>query len=264
MVARFQQRIQTFILVWPGDVTKIVQVGGRHIVLPPRDQAAWIGPGSPYSFEAASLKGKPIPGTVAIKDLFTETPGGGTVKSFDAYAACEYFKGRVDLVGQGFGICMDPEDVSELMEAGLPLWDQSQYAQAEEIIQNELARRAAFKAKGNVPPPLDSSQQRKLDWALAMQRKRNTKAPQISDDELRGAISGQLPEEVAAARNANATLSVTEIFQQVRNVGLKLSKPELEALLIEDAPTMQNVLERIAIAKREALEKGEPVPATSE
>jgi hypothetical protein len=256
------QRLQEFILVWPGDENLQVGFNGDVFIVPPHDVVAEPGPGSPYRNPAAKDRdGRPIPGTIALHDIIQSTgPGGrGHRKALDAAEACAFMEdSRDDLFHRGFSIVMDPDDVPAAMAEGRPKYDAAQVDRARQILYDELERRKKWDAKGIPPPP--SSSDHLVRWAKAHldSHARKSQQEQISDTELRKALGGELPDLGMPAEHevkprpkpvpaAKAEpLSVPELWQMAQAAGVNLVKADMVKLLDGDEDFRARLIEEIA------------------
>jgi hypothetical protein len=273
------QRLQNFIFAWPGDEHLQVGFNGDVFIVPPRDEIAEVGMGSPYRFPSAvDGKGRPIPGTIAIQDKIRETDAGGRggyVKLFDAAECCAWLEDtREDLFDQGFAICMDPEEVVPAQREGRPKYDASQDDYAREILHQELERRKRWDVKGVPAPP--SSSDHKVRWAVAHLEQRKSKTAMLSEDALKGALgagveyvdnlppvaprkSDEEPKEMIGSvpkDEAVTALPPTELWEMAQAAGIKPTKPEMAKLLEGDEAYRALLLEQIA-----EKQEGERAPA---
>ncbi len=282
------QRLQNFIFAWPGDEHLQVGFNGDVFIVPPRDQVAEVGIGTPYRFASAvDGKGHPIAGTIAIQDKIRETDAGGRggyVKLFDAAQCCAWLEDtREDLFDRGFAILMDPEEVTPAMREGRPKYDASQDGYAREILHQELERRKRWDVKGVPAPP--SSSDHKVRWAVAHLEQRKSKTPMLTEDALKGALGSEveyvdnLPPVAPSQRSALAgvvgpdnvpkemigsvpkdeavtALPPTELWGMAQAAGIKLTKADMTKLLEGEEIFRAQLLEQIA-----QKQEGERAPA---
>lgn len=261
-------RVQNQIFVWAGDKPLQLKFSGFIFYVPPRTETAKRGPGSPYLFESAKdSNGRTIPGTIVVTDLLHTTPEGGYKKTFDVDACCRFLdRDRARLFEQGFQIVSEPGEIGIAMEESIPLWEQSEDRRAHEIIQSELARQEAFKAKGQEPPESSSAEQ--VKWAvqhLSRPGRRHAK-PAFSTDSLKNVLSGKAPtaeaepkktpdEEIAAwADDHDAKIDMAgnmRLYQEAKDLGIKLTRTDLAGLLDNDPEMVELVAEKIKVKQEE-------------
>jgi hypothetical protein len=254
-------RTQTHILVWAGEEMLSFDYDGTQINVPPRTVVATVGTGAPYRYAAAVTKsGRPIPGTLAVSDVFTTTSDGGYVKTFDVALLSEHLeRDRQDLMKRGLAIVMNPEDVDPVMNELIPLWDASQDARARELVTGELERRKRLEAKGE--PLTPGSSEHLVLWAFQHLAKSQAKqAPMLSTAELFAAAAGTYappaaplasPAAPAVAARYVGPDDPTSLYKEALGLGIKLTKPELEGLLTGDEDSMKTVIEKIEARKEQ-------------
>lgn len=240
------------IFTWAGDEPLQVGFGGQILFVPPIHETARTGGVSIYRFESArDAKGELMPGTLLVKDIDAPSGAGGRTLVFRVTEFCDYLaRERDDLFGRGFNIVGAPNEVSEALEMGRPLYEASLDKQAREILANEIERRKKHEAKGEPAPPRED--EHRVIWAIKHLKGREQAKPKTTMDEIRAALDPdyrpvQKPEAVVPARVTTAT----EIYEQAVELGVGLSKTELAGLLGHDPEQTAFVMEKIRL-KREA------------
>jgi hypothetical protein len=263
-------RLQEFILVWAGDEAKPIMFDGELFVMPPHDEKAEAGPGSPYRYEGVrDALGHMLPGTIAVKDRVETNAQGGYVKRFDVVEFCTWLEdNREDLFAQGFAIVESTDEVEAALASGRPKYQRSQDEYARAVLQQELERRKKWETKG-IPAP-QSSSEHKIRWAAQHLENRARVAPSISDDAIRRVLGGvsaaPAPERVNAPvvsdgepREMGDEKRLDEhtpgdLFEMAEASGITLTKAEMGKLLRNDLEFRGALLEQIA-------KKQEGVPA---
>jgi len=255
-------RIQEQILVWPGDERLEIRYDGTLINVPPRTEVARVGDGHPYRYPAATTKaGVPLKGTIAVTDQIVETEDGGYQKQFDVSDFCEFLETHCQhLFKAGFQIVSDPDDVTLVLEEGIPLYDLSLDKKAREILANELQRRKGWEDRGQPAPP--SSSEHLVIWALQHQKRRAAMKPQVDSKEIYAALEGTttLPiEEAAAAPPVSdvKALGASHYLEEATALGMRLTKAELVALIEGDEEQIEFIQAKIADKKAEEAEARE-------
>lgn len=246
-------RPRSAILVWPGDEAISPMYGGEVITIPARDQVATAGQGI-YRYGAAlDRQGKPMPGTVMLKDVMSVDPTTGqVVKVFDAEGWVKGLMGvnKKLFAERGLTVVVEPEEVAPAMEVGEKRWYQSKLAEWDNEIRTEAARRHKYTAQGQAPPPLDEKGEASLQNAILQLRMNvDRRGSAISDVDLRVALGG--PADVPAAAPAVPVKAETdedalsaaavEMYRQAKAHDVKLLKEELDGLLARDLTIMAAV-----------------------
>ena len=251
-------RPRTAILVWPGDEPETVMYGGEQVVVPPRDTVATLGDRytpSIYRWPAATDKqGRPIPGTVLIKDVLRTGEQNETIKVFDAESWCKGLgQVAIKVFERGFAIVVDPDEVPAAMEAGLKRWRRAKIAEWDNAVRYELSRRENYRTKGQVAPPLDDIGEQKLQNAIRNLREEQERAGSaISDGDLRVALGGQAvlptaptaapaPPPPAKAEEDELGEAAGHMYKLAKQHDVKLLKEELDGLLARDLAIMAAV-----------------------
>jgi hypothetical protein len=258
-------RTQSQILVWAGLERLRIMYDGDEILVPSREETARKSnelAASPFRYESAMTKtGHYIPGTLLMMDRFKNTEAGGYEKAFDVTHLCEWLdRERQDLFARGFAIVSDPEDVTPIMrEQLIPAWDGSQDARAREIVATELERRKRLEAKGN--PITPGSSEHLVLWAFKHLAKRQASSePMLTTEDLFKVASGTyVPTAKEAADEAAPKVYIEPgdaraLYAEAKAMGMKLTKPEVEGLLDDDADTKTAVTEKLR-ARRKDLEE---------
>ncbi len=271
-------RPRTAILVWAGDEPAVPMYGGEPIAVPPRDVVAVGGidlPNTPegrrqaqgniYRYSSAlDRQGKPIPGTVMLRDVLVTDPISGRInKAFDVEM---WAKGLGDvnkkLFERGLSIVMEPEDVPAAMEAGRLRWRKAKLQEWDTEIRTEMARREHYRTRGQTAPPLDEKGERSLQNAilnLKLEKERSGSA--ISDADLSIALGAPPvkraevqplalepepqpePEDTDPLGDA-----VLELYRLAKANKVALLKEELDGLLGRDPAAMRAVEEKLTDA----------------
>lgn len=191
MPRRMWSRIQSQILTWCGDEPMEVGYDGSLIRIPPVNEIARKGVGSPYRLESATTRqGVPLPGTVLVQDVIQEKEDGGFKKIFDVAEFCAFLERDCqDLFARGLAIVSDPDDVRVVQTECRPLYEASLDARAREVIAQELQRRKRFEEQGQPAPP--GSNINDVLWAVKHQRSRasRTRVAQVPTAELHAAMA---------------------------------------------------------------------------
>lgn len=241
-------RIQEQILVWPGDERLEIRYDGTLICVPPRTEVARVGPGHPYRYPAAQTKaGVPLKGTIAVTDQIVDTDDGGYRKQFDVSDFCEFLEEHAKhLFDAGFQIVSDPDDVTLVIEEGIPLYDRSLDKKAREILANELQRRKGWEDRGQPAPP--SSSEHLVIWALQHQKRRAAQKPQVDSSQIYAALEGTtLPALAAAAPPVSdvKAMGAQHYLEEATKLGIRLNKAELTALIEGDAEQIEFIQAKI-------------------
>lgn len=265
-VRKLWSRKNSQIFVWPGEEPLAIAFSGESFLVPPRHQFARPGQGSPYRLEGArKANGDPLPGTIVVSDVVTETAGGGYATTLRVSDFCEYLvRDRDDLFKQGFNIVSSPDEVLTAMEMGLPLYEESQVERARAIIASELERRKKFEDKGQPAPP--SSSEHLVLWAIAHLKKQDAKRPKHTADDLRAVLEGRYVAEAPPSTvPEQPTLSGLPLYNEARELGIQLTKTELQAILEGDESQMQFVRAKIQARRERRVEEriGDTVTAES-
>lgn len=251
-VKRRWNRINAQILVWAGDERLQLKYNGVPIVVPAYNETAILGPKHPFRFAGAKNgSGNMIPGTILVEDIITRTPEGGVIKAFDVGEFCDFLeRDQSWWFDRGLEIVTDPLDVETAMESARPVWEQSQIVRAQQIIAAEMERVASHEAKGQ-PVPLSSSA-KDVEWAVKHLRNRAPEQAQFGKDDLAKVLSGQYvgPPEKTERLTAEK-LSSKELLSSARELGLKLTKSELEGILDDDEDQIAFIKEKIAGRREE-------------
>jgi len=258
---RHVDRVSSYILVWPGDEREQLQFDGEIFWLPSINEVATAGGDSQFRYESAKdARGEHLPGTVQIYDRI-QNVDGNRHKIFNADEFVNWVETvRHDLLDRGMVICDLNTEVEKAMAEGRPLWEKSRDEWARLTLEAELNRRRKWEEKGLPPPP--SSSDDKVLQAVSHMRERGTEITQIPTLDLVGALSGTLPPS-DSGNGKPAPVAPTEplekadgkkLFLQARNFGVKVSKAELENLMLDDEGVCAAVAERI----REKAEQAAP------
>lgn len=266
-VKRLWNRVQQQIFVWAGDKPLQLKYSGFVFYVPPRNQTAKKGPGSIYVFESAKDgHGRTIPGTIVAQDLLQTTPEGGYTKTFDVDAACRFFdRDKPKLFEQGFQIVSEIGDIDTAMADCVPLWEEAEDERAHKILQAELERQETWKKKGQEPPKSSSAAQ--VEWAvkhLARPGRRGDK-PAFDTDQLKDVLAGKVddvpvpPEPVHVPEEAHPVprgevAANMRLYDEAKELGVKLTRTELAALLENDTEIVQLVAEKVEVKRQEAAE----------
>jgi len=251
---RLWNRINAQILVWSGDEREQLRYDGKPILLPAHNETAQIGKGHPFRFESArDGKDRLIPGTLLVTDVVVDTPSGGVKKVFDVGEFCEFLeRDKTHLFERGLEIVGKPDQVQAAMEAARPMWERSQDARAQQILSTEMERISKYEEKGQPAP--EGSNAERVAWAIShLQQRRTADVARFGKDDLAAVLSGQFvkpkPQEVAEVEQ----LTAKQIMAQAHEVGLKLTKTELEGLIEGDDEQIEFVKEKIK-GRKEASE----------
>jgi hypothetical protein len=269
---RHIDRVNSFILVWPGDEREQVSFDGEVFYVPPGDEIAETResrPDSPYKFESArDRQGDLIPGTVRVSDRHAMIEGN-RVKVFDADMFVKWIEGiRPDMMDRGLMVVDLPEEVEEAKAEGRPLYEASQDQKARNILEIELFRRKKWEDKGTPAPP--SSSEHLVAWAIRHMNERGTALSTIPTDDILGALStgARRPQDVRTSKKAVATpkdavapLDGKTLFGRASELGLNLKKDELAGLLSNDVEVLETVHDRIVEKEAALAEAAEVVDA---
>ncbi len=254
-------RPRSAILVWPGDEPISPMYGGEVITVPPKDQVATAGRGI-YRYGAAQDRsGKPMPGTVLLKDVMSVDPSTAqVVKVFDAEGWVKGLMGvNKKLFERGLTVVVEPDDVAPAMEHGAKLWYQSKLAEWDNEIRTEAARRQKYTAQGQAPPPLDEKGEASLQNAiLQLRMNQDRRGSAISDVDLRVALGGPavvpapaatpvVPVKAETDEDALSAAAV-EMYKLARANKVPLLKEELDGLLARDLTIMAVVEAKLSEA----------------
>ena len=125
---------QEYILVWSGDEPKQINSIGELVFVPGINEVSQ-GKGQ-YRYPAAVINGRPLPGTVAIHDIFSSI-NGEVRKVFDALSFCQMLEvNQKALFDMGFDIVLRPEEVAEAQEKGREKWERAEFVHLEEIVRH--------------------------------------------------------------------------------------------------------------------------------
>ena len=256
---RLWNRINTQILVWAGDEREMLKYDGVPLILPAWNETASKklangspNPASPFRFEGArDGSDRMIPGTVLLEDLINRTPEGGVIKTFDVTTFCEFLeRDQAYLFERGLEIVTDPKDVPAAMATARPLWAKNQTARAQQILAQEMDRLAKYEESGRPAP--SASNAPRVAWAISMLKGLQPDIAAFGKEELAAVLSGQyVAPSVSEIPPSAASLSAKEILVEAREIGMKLNKTELEALLEDDAEQIGFIQEKLK-ARREA------------
>ena len=261
-------RPRTAILVWPGDEPETAMYGGEQIVIPAREQVATVGDrNTPSIFRwpaAMGRDGRPIPGTVLIKDVIRTGEQGETIIVFSAEGWCKGVRQcNQKLFERGFSIVLEPEDVPAVMEAGVKRWRRAKIAEWDNAVRYEMARRENYRTKGQVAPPLDDLGEQKLQNAIRNLRAEQERAGSaISDTDLRVALGGpvagpalpMVPVLETAAPPApekpedELGEAADHMYKVARENKIHLTKDELNGLLARDMGAMAELEQKLSDA----------------
>lgn len=259
-------RINSYIVCWPGDEREQIGFDGEVFYLPPMDQIAEANvPGSVYKFDSArNRSGDFVAGTVVVADRHAMIDGN-RIKVFDADMFVRWVEQiRGDLLDRGLFIVDMPEEVEEAHKEGRPVYERSQDARARTILEAELFRRRKWEEKGTPPPP--SSSEHLVAWAIKHLNERGTTLSQIATDSIVGALSKGSssppkdkietalgrgtqrtpPRAIPAAENTGEGV---KLYSQAKNLGVKLLKEELEGLLADEDEAVGQVRQKIKAAQ---------------
>lgn len=246
-VRKMYQRVNAQIFTWAGEEPLTIGYDGHTFVIPPRHETARVGPGSPYRYESArDGSGDLIPGTLLLQDVVTTTPDGGRRITLSVSDFCDYLtRDRDDLFARGFNIVASPSQVSDAINQGIPLYEQSQDNRAREILATELERQKKYEAKGQPAPPRED--QHNVDWAISHLKSREAALkPATSAADIRSVLEGRYtPAPAAVAAAAKTVTSAQEVYEKAIAAGVNLSKTELAGLLARDEEQIAFVLEKI-------------------
>jgi hypothetical protein len=132
---------------------------GRIVVVPGSRRAIAFDPrkpGQPHS--AVDTNGRPIPGTVIVRDIYEMGPGGVVELRWDAAKALRHILGKDGKTGHYAKMGLfavekgrDPRKTPDWSRA-VKAYGQSRYVQATRDVAAEMAKRELFRKTGKVPP----------------------------------------------------------------------------------------------------------------
>lgn len=276
---------EEFIMGWAGEKPEPVRYGGEQVLLPAHNDVAEPGAGSPFRCPSAKDRdGRPIPGTVSIKDIVEYNPSRAeNVKVFDASSWC---KGVVNikhaLVERGLFVVRKPEDVPAAKAAARRRFEAKQDMWAEQTIRDEVAWKARYEEKHGQAAP-DSSNLAKVQEAMAWLAARPARrAASFSKGDLLAAI-GQGDKSPAPLANASAPVIPAELqpdpepepsgemdprligsamADRAEELGLYLKRDVLMGLLKGETSALAQAEQMILEAETKK-QKPEPVAATA-
>lgn len=245
-------RINAQILVWAGDKREQLKYNGVPIILPARNETAKKGPKHPFRFEGARTgKNELIPGTIIVSDVINRTPEGGVEKTFDVGEFCDFLeRDRAYMFDRGLEIVTEPGDVDAAMSEARPRWEDHQVTRAQLILSLEMDRVSTLERDGK--PVLKASNADDVAWAITLLKGREPDVVQFGKDELAAVLSGQYVTPTKEERKVTpGILSARDIMADAKQVGLKLTKGELEGLLEDDQEQIDFIQAKIK-TRREA------------
>ncbi len=251
-VKKMYTRVQSQIFTWAGDEALQIGYDGMHFLVPPFNETAKAGGSSPYRFESVrDAKGELVPGTLLVKDEIVRNNDGSSRRVLSVTDFCDYLtRERDELFGRGFNIVSNVQDVAEALEAGRPLYLAAQDARARAILSSEMARRKKYEDKGEPAPPRDD--EHNVIWAIQHLRGRAAQRPKVKAEDIRSALDGEYqPTEVAKLATKRVS-SAQEIYQEAAELGVNLTKTEMQGLLENDEEQTAYVLEKIKLKKETA------------
>lgn len=286
MARRMWTRIASQILTWCGDEPLEVGYDGSLIRIPPVNEVAARGVGSPYRLEAAKTRqGVPLPGTVLVQDVIQEKEDGGFKKIFDVADFCAFLERDCeDLFKRGLAIVSDPDDVRVVQVETRPLYEASMDARAREILAQELQRRKKYEEAGQPAPP--GSNINDVLWAVRHQRSRANQArveqvptaeihavmaqafgtttdyvaPRPAPREPNPIVEKPAPQPIPEPRQkepglppvaADPATGSSSLMDAAEEVGLKLSKTDLTKLIRGDKEYIEYLNEEIRTRRAE-------------
>jgi hypothetical protein len=275
-------RINTYILVWPGDEPEQIGFDGEVWWLPGKDETAKPDEvGSRYRMESARSEGGDlIAGTIRVADRWA-TIEGNKVKVFDADTFVRWIESvREDLLNRGLYIVDFPHEVDQAMAEGRPIWEKSQDGRARTILETELFRRRKWEEKGTPAPP--SSSEHLVVWAIKHLNDRGTALSLVATEDIMGALSGATAARRAVGNLAGLTPTPSptmpqvaggarapappklrgipggnELYALAKTLGVKMTKDELEGLLGDDIEAIKSVGARVQEKQKQQEELAE-------
>lgn len=258
-------RPNEYILVWPGEDRESPTWSGDPVPLPSRNEVADpTVPGSPFRYPAAKdASGKPIPGTVVLKDKIGRDEQGSVKREFDAQEWLRGLKSNNEgLFNRGLAIVISTDQVPAAMQAGIPRWRAAQVAGWQAEVRRESERRARFAAMKQIPPVLSPESELALERAVQGLRDANVTGglSRISDKDLFVAQGGSEDEYDAPAKpvsvpRAHAVEPESDapdfgviargLRAKAKEAGIFLKKELLEGLLDQDPAVIKEVADKL-------------------
>lgn len=251
-VSRFtpKSKGQTFILTWPGDDEVRVKWNGEVVTIPPHDQIAKTG----AKFRPpVDESGRPIPGAVAVSDIYVNRPGHGRKKQFDAELWCQGVSdSKGVLMERGLYIIEDQKDIEAAKKEGRPKWERAKVRQALETLRSEAVRQQELKARG-LPPVAPQNYERILDAAQVVKKSRERDGAIVSLESIQALLGEAGPQTVDVGSEKPVSEDRAKTAREMaKRAGLTLKKAELEALLDGDENTIGNVIARAEVELNKA------------
>lgn len=263
-VKRLWNREQKQVFVWAGERPLQLKYSGFIFYVPPRHEVAKSGPGSIYYFDSArDGNGRPLPGTIVVKDILRTTSEGGYSKTFDVDACCRFLdRDRPQLFERGFQIVSEPTEIDVAMADAIPRYELAEDARAHQILATEMERQKGFREKGQDPPESSSAEQ--VAWAMKHLSRPGRKAdrPEFTPDQIKAALGGEpvpTPESPAPLVVETVAVDIPDeeveknirLYHEAKEAGVKLTRTELAGLLENDTEMVELVVEKLKV-KQEA------------
>jgi hypothetical protein len=156
-------QVREFGIANASDVRQSPSYLGQPVYIPARNRAVSADPKRPtLLISAVDANGRPIPGTLVIRDIYERGPGGVSELRWDAGAALRHWLGKDgksgDWAKQGlfaFKVGTDPRRSPDFQRAERE-FKKRRYIYCQQVVTSELARRELFKKTGKVAPPAGS------------------------------------------------------------------------------------------------------------
>lgn len=257
------EKPQEYIAVWPGDDHVMLKTFGDEFLCPNRHTVAVAGQGR-YKFGSAKDRnGNPIPGTLLLRSRRErDDVTGGYENRFDARAACEHLYTNRPLLERGFSVVMDVDDVEAARTAGRVKWEEAQIKAWEETLRLDLEEKAYYEKKGQ-PQPTTSNSKAVREAMEGLARVNRTRGGNVSREDVMAVLgggTGQAPKPEATPAlppsafrpepsEADIALAASDLFSQLSEAGINLTKAQMAGLLAKDPEVMSELQSRLDTAK---------------
>lgn len=260
-------RRQNFrIAVWPGDTSELLQYNAEVVRVPGINEIADpTAEGSLYRYPSAlDASGRPIPGTVVLRDITVKKGDGSILKAFDVDDWTDGLeqtaRGRGQ-VNRGLRFVDSPEEVQAAKTEGRPKWVRAAIATWQALLQGELKRRSDLKRANQVvteSPYADAIR----EAHAGLSRYGAAAGPSLSDDALMSALgvsaegrhadAEEFPGQHVtpqATQGDGIAIDASGLYRKAKELGVKLSPKQKEGLLEGNDAVIEEVLDLLATAE---------------
>lgn len=192
---RIRDDASSRIVVWSGDERITVEAMGTVVVVPCADEVAEPGPGGVFRYPSARGRdGKPLPGTVLLREARKRQDDGSMLAVFDPDEWSKMLaSNRPELFASGFGITDDPDNVASMQAAQRPAWEAMDERRCEGVIRAEIERQTNYARYHPGEPIPAGTNQEQVRAAIARLEKRKAQRGHeaaVSRTDLIAALGG--------------------------------------------------------------------------